>query len=385
MDERTQAGSSGLRHVAMPYRAASELAAGVASFAQAAARAGGAVLIAAARANLGFLRERLHAADGQVAWADISSAGLNPARLTALLRQLAAGAPGRGLWCVHEAAWPARSAEELQEVFRHEALLNLALADAQASILCPYDTRLGGVVIACAEETHPAVIRGSRREPSSSFTGSIPAQCDLPLDPPPADAQVLEYRDDLAGVRRFATARARLAGLAPERTADLVSAVSELAANTLSHTTGPGTLTMWRTGGEVVCQAEDTGQITDVLAGTARRDPAALGGGRGLWLVHQLCDLAQIRTGPGGTTIRVHMHLDQRRETAPPGSAQVGSRVAGRPGCRAGTGRRGRIGLPGGLVRSHPLRWGSVPCGMALFWAADAFAAWAGSQHSASR
>jgi hypothetical protein len=30
-------------------------------------------------------------------------------------------------------------------------------------------------------------------------------------------------------------------------------------------------------------------------------------------------------------------------------------------------------------VRSaHPLRWGSALCGMALFWAADAFAAWAG-------
>jgi hypothetical protein len=29
--------------------------------------------------------------------------------------------------------------------------------------------------------------------------------------------------------------------------------------------------------------------------------------GRGLWLVNQLCDLVQIRSGPSGTTIRVHM------------------------------------------------------------------------------
>jgi anti-sigma regulatory factor (Ser/Thr protein kinase) len=312
VDGRTEAGSSGLRHAAMPYRVAGELAAGVAGFVRAAARAGDAVLIAAATANLGFLRDRLRAADGRVAWADISSVGLNPARLTALLRQLAAEAPGR-LWCVHEPAWPARSAEELREVFRHEALLNQALAGARASILCPYDVRLGGAAISCAEQTHPAVIRGSRREPSPSFTGSIPAQCDRPLGPPPADAQVLAYRDDLAGVRRFAAARARRAGLAPERAADLVSAVSELAANTLSHTTGPGTLSVWRTGGEVVCQVQDAGQLTDALAGTARRDPAAPGGGRGLWLMHQLCDLAQIRTGPGGTTIRLHMHLDPVR------------------------------------------------------------------------
>jgi len=311
MDGHTEAGSSGLQHAAMPYRGTDELAAGVASFVQAAARAGGATLIAAAAANLRFLRERLHAVDDQVAWTDISSAGLNPARLTALLRQFAAARAGQRLWCVHEPAWPARSAQELREVCRHEALLNLALAGAQVSILCPYDTRLGGAVIACAEQTHPAVIRGPRREPSSSFiAGAIPAECNLPLNPPPADAEMLEYRDGLAGVRRFAAQRARLAGLAPDRVADLVSAASELAANTLSHTAGLGTLSMWVTGGEVICQVEDTGQITDVLAGTARRDPVAPGGGRGLWVVHQVCDLAEIRTGSAGTTIRVHMRLD---------------------------------------------------------------------------
>jgi anti-sigma regulatory factor (Ser/Thr protein kinase) len=300
-----------LHHAAMPYRGTNELAAGVASFVQGAAGAGDAVMIAAPAANLGFLRKLLHAADGQMVWSDISVAGRNPARLTALLRQFAASRPGQQLWCVHEPTWPTRSAEELREVFRHEALLNLALAGAQVSILCPYDTRLGGAVIACAEQTHPAVIHGSRREPSSSFiAGAIPGECDLPLHPPPADAEMLEYRDELAGVRRFAAQRARLAGLAPDRVADLVSAVSELAANTLSHTTGLGTLSMWVTGGEVICQVEDTGQITDPLAGTARRDPVAPGGGRGLWVVHQVCDLAEIRTGPAGTTIRVHMCLD---------------------------------------------------------------------------
>ena len=311
MDDRTGARSSGLQHAAMPYRGAGELVAGVASFVEAAAQAGGAVMIAAVAANLGFLRERLDAAGGRVDWVDISRTGLNPARLTALLRQFAAGRAGQRVWCVHEPAWPARSAEELREVHRHEVLLNLALAGAPVSILCPYDTRLGGAVITCAAQTHPAVIRGARREDSSAFTGSFPAECDLPLPRPPAGAEVLEYRADLAGARRFAAARARLAGLAPDRVADLVSAVSELAANTLAHTTGPGTLSMWTTSRELVCQAEDAGQITDVLAGTARRDPAAPGGGRGLWLVHQVCDLAEIRTGPAGTRIRLHMRLDR--------------------------------------------------------------------------
>lgn len=273
--------------------------------------AGDAVLVAAAAANLDFLRGQVRSANGRVVWADISSAGVNPARLTALVRQFATDWLGQTVWCVHEAVWPARSAEELREVHRHEALLNVALAGAQVNMLCPYDMRLGASVISCAERTHPVMIRGAHRRPSSSFArGELPAECDLPLSPPPAGTQVMRYRDDLAGVRLLAADLARRAGLDPDRVADLVSAVSELAANTLCHTTGPGTFRAWATRSEVICQVDDNGQIADLLAGTQRPDPGDPDGGRGLWLVHQVCDLAEVRTGPAGTTIRVHMRLD---------------------------------------------------------------------------
>ena len=46
------------------------------------------------------------------------------------------------------------------------------------------------------------------------------------------------------------------------------------------------------------------GRLTDPLAGRRRPDPLG-GGGMGLYLVQQLCDLVQIRTGPAGTTVRV--------------------------------------------------------------------------------
>ena len=67
---------------------------------------------------------------------------------------------------------------------------------------------------------------------------------------------------------------------------------------------------VWATRGEIICQVNDTGQITDPLAGRLRRDPAAAVGGQGLWVVQQACDLVQIRTSPAGTAIRLHMHLD---------------------------------------------------------------------------
>jgi anti-sigma regulatory factor (Ser/Thr protein kinase) len=128
-----------------------------------------------------------------------------------------------------------------------------------------------------------------------------------PLSTPPDGAEVLRYRASLADVREFTAARARRAGLPPARVSDLVIAVSELAANTLAHTSGPGTLALWVTDDEVICQVQDQGQITDPLAGRMRPAPDALDGGRGLWVVHQACDRVQIRTGPAGTTVRVHM------------------------------------------------------------------------------
>jgi anti-sigma regulatory factor (Ser/Thr protein kinase) len=69
---------------------------------------------------------------------------------------------------------------------------------------------------------------------------------------------------------------------------DLVIAVSELAANTLAHTSGPGSLALWATDSEVICQVNDTGQLANPLAGRLRPDPAAAGGGRGYGLYSSL-------------------------------------------------------------------------------------------------
>lgn len=135
-----------------------------------------------------------------------------------------------------------------------------------------------------------------------------------PLSKPPDSAEVLRYRADLPAVRDFTTTRARRARLPPARITDLMIAVAELAANTLVHTSGPGTLTLWVTDDEVICQVQDEGQITDPLAGTTRPAPDASGGGRGLWVVHQVCDRVEIHTGPAGTTVRVHMRRESPGE-----------------------------------------------------------------------
>jgi anti-sigma regulatory factor (Ser/Thr protein kinase) len=118
---------------------------------------------------------------------------------------------------------------------------------------------------------------------------------------------VLAYDGDLRPVRALVATVTAQVGLSPGRSTDLVIAASEVAANTLKHTTGGGVVRLWATDAEVLCQFEDAGHITDPLAGHWRPS-GDLAGGQGLWLVNQVCDLAEIRSSELGTTIRLHMY-----------------------------------------------------------------------------
>ncbi|MBV9205214.1 MAG: ATP-binding protein [Actinobacteria bacterium] len=119
------------------------------------------------------------------------------------------------------------------------------------------------------------------------------------------------YTTDLAAIRAVVHRYAVQAGLAEPRAIDLVLAVSEVAANTVRHARSPGSLKIWYDDKEIVCQIHDEGIITDPLAG--RRQPSLdARGGHGLWIVNQLCDEVEIRSGQDGTTIRLHMALGPR-------------------------------------------------------------------------
>jgi anti-sigma regulatory factor (Ser/Thr protein kinase) len=120
----------------------------------------------------------------------------------------------------------------------------------------------------------------------------------------------LTFTTDLSAVRALVLSRAKEAGLSEARASDLVLAVSEVAANTIRYAGSAGTLDIWSSAREIICQVQDKGTITDPLAG--RREPAADAmGGHGLWLVHQVCDEVELHSGEAGTTIRMHMKLHE--------------------------------------------------------------------------
>jgi anti-sigma regulatory factor (Ser/Thr protein kinase) len=298
-------------HAAVFYRSTDEYLDAVLGFVGGGLERADPVFVAVPGPKVGLLREHLDRQAGRVSFADMAEVGANPARIIPRVAAFADAHPGRAVRYVGEPIWETRTAAELCEATRHEALINLAFAGTAASILCPYDrTRLAPDVIANAERTHPVLITGGCPRPSRAYpqAGLFPADCDRPLPGPPARAAALTYRDDLAQVRAFAARHARLAGLPASRTRDLVIAVSELAANTWRHTDAPGTLHIWAADGELLCQIHDSGHISDPLVG--RHRPALdAGNGHGLWVVHQLCDLAELRTASTGTTIRLHIRL----------------------------------------------------------------------------
>ena len=96
------------------------------------------------------------------------------------------------------------------------------------------------------------------------------------------------------------------AGLSLIRQDDFVLAINELVVNTVRHSGGPGLLRAWEDDDTLVCEVRDGGHLEQPLLGRIRPQPGQIGGW-GLWLVHQLCDLVQMRSSDAGSVVRVHM------------------------------------------------------------------------------
>jgi anti-sigma regulatory factor (Ser/Thr protein kinase) len=309
------AGAGAFRHAAFFYRTDDDYAATVTGFLRGGLAAGEPAFVALPPGKGRLVADALAADAPGVEFADMTEMGSNPARIIPRVLEFTGRHAGRHVRYVGEPIWASRGQAELREATRHEALINLAFAGADAEILCPYDTgSLAPAVLADARETHPLLLTDSGPGTSPDYAGPfrLPSSCSVPLPAPPYTAMSYTYRTDLSQVRALVQKHARNAGLPDARVNDLVLAVSEVAANTLRHTRSSGTLTIWHDHDEIVCEVHDGGVITDPLAGRRRPAPDALGG-HGLWLVHQVCDLVELRSDNTGTTIRMHMLIRPRK------------------------------------------------------------------------
>jgi anti-sigma regulatory factor (Ser/Thr protein kinase) len=133
----------------------------------------------------------------------------------------------------------------------------------------------------------------------------------------------------LYALRAAVQAHADRAGLSENRINEVVLAVHELAANAIAHGGGRGRLRMWDLAGALSCEVVDGGPANAGAAPSLSeppdpwpgapgrseapdpwpaedgrseaRDPWPAEDGHGLWLVRQVADHLDLRSGPRGT------------------------------------------------------------------------------------
>jgi len=269
------------------------------------------ILVAVSGERIVALQQALGGRAARVGFADIRTLGANPARIIPAWREFLRDADSEGEPLgIGEPVWQGRSTAELDECLRHEALLNLAFGAGKPwHLLCPYDLEaLDDHVIEAAHICHPLISGPGCSGPSSCYRRNI-SGFDGRLAEPATDVSELHFGEgELREVRRRIARWARLEGLLPEATQDLVLAADEIATNSIRHGGGSGRLRMWREGAALLCEFRDRGQMRDPLLGRVLPGEEAVCG-RGMWIVNQLCDLVQVRSSAAGSQIRLHKRL----------------------------------------------------------------------------
>ncbi|HET7120766.1 MAG TPA: sensor histidine kinase [Solirubrobacterales bacterium] len=304
----TIARHGGFQHEALVYDGADEYLAGTVPFLRAGMQAGEPALVAVGPEQTRLLEAELGFDCETVEFVDMRELGSNPAWIISFWREFVDRAGGRSVRGIGEPVWAARSPAALEECHRHEALLNVAFAPEPSwSLLCPYDAgALPEQALEQVASSHPRLSGEDPTRPNPQFdpepdcfAGELPR--------PRVEVYAFAFGlSNLVEVRSLVASTAERAGMEEAAVADLVTAASELAANSIVHGGGEGVLRLWSEDDCVLAEVEDRGRIEEPLVGRLRPN-LEQEGGRGLWLANQLCDLVQIRSREGRTVVRLHL------------------------------------------------------------------------------
>jgi anti-sigma regulatory factor (Ser/Thr protein kinase) len=302
----------GMHHDALLYSDDEQFVAGVGSFVREGLHNGELTVVVEPPRQAELLRDGLGAEADGVRFLNMHELGVNPARIIAVWQELLDESTERRMRLrgVGEPAYVGRRDDELAECRIHEYLLNVAFGVGPSwNLLCPYDQhQLPQSVIDGATHTHPCVVVGHRHSARADavFTELVEVfGADLPaLD---VRAQRLAFgAGEIGAVRSTVGDFARGAGMDETQVDDLTVVASELATNSVRHGSGGGTVSMWTDEAGALLEFTDNGVLDELLVGRFRPPPVQFGG-RGIYLVNQLCDLVQIRSGKDGTRVRIFM------------------------------------------------------------------------------
>jgi anti-sigma regulatory factor (Ser/Thr protein kinase) len=297
----------GYRHEAFPYAGHAEFVRSSAEFLRAGLRNDERAILVSVADKVADVRDELGPDGDLVTFVDMDSVGRNPSRIISVFQRFLAEQPGRPARGLGEPIYPGRSDEALVEAQLHELLLNSTIGDGWDFWLgCPYDTaELGADVLAEMRASHPYTAGTAEQEFMAGVRTDEMFATALPSAPSDARVHTVDVAD-LAGARRFLRTVAAELGLMDTRADDLIYAVNEVVTNSVRHGDGHPVLAVWTDPDRLVCDVRDGGWIRDSLVGRLA-PPTSDTGGRGLWLVHNLCDLVQVRSAPWGTSVRMYL------------------------------------------------------------------------------
>ncbi|MCP2348885.1 anti-sigma factor RsbA family regulatory protein [Nonomuraea roseoviolacea] len=316
--DRARPDGESLRHVAVPYDSDDDLLRLLLPRVRAALREGRRVLAVVTHARLELLRDALGGDDARRLDSRARASWYaHPHRALAACHEYTLG---RRTLVVGEPPWPGHGEREVREWIRYESVVNAALGGAAAELLCLYGPRdVPEEARAHVPLTHPYLLGPYGETPSPGFVEPhelVLTGDDQPLPGPSGQVESVRFTaPELRRLRHTVGDYARAAGMDRDRAASLVLSVSEIAANSVEHGAGHGTITMWVNGRELICELADPGgALEDPLPGYIPPEPES-SRGYGLWISRQLCDLVELRTDDGTLRVRLHMRLGGRRGT----------------------------------------------------------------------
>lgn len=284
-------------HEAFVYSADDDYAAVLAPFLLDAIHAGHAAIAVTSAERIRLLREAVGADHGEVSFFDADDWYRRPgATLAAWRAELDAHVGAEPVRAIGEVPF-AGDASAVARWTRYESLLNRALADRSAWILCPYDTRrLPEQVVADARRTHPVVSTAAGRAPSPEHFAEHELGASLSPGLVRSGAQLGAATTITAGgdpldLRRAVTWSARSAGLSADVVEDLILAIGEVAALYASATVRTG-----HAGGEWFCEAA----AVDRASGGLPFDE----NGIGVLIGRLICDRVEVEQGKGSVLVR---------------------------------------------------------------------------------
>jgi hypothetical protein len=297
------------RHEALLWHTPEDFTDTLVAFVDEGLDAGEPVMVAVTPQHTAWLQNALgRRAAQEVQFVDMMALGQNPARIIPAWRDFVeTESGGRGpVRGIGEPIWPGRHAEELLECQLHEALLNVAIEPATPLwLICPYDAAsLDADVLAEAARSHPVLVEAGSHRGSAHYVGRPHADAlfGAGLSEPRGRPQVASYTaDTIHRLLAYAKLELWITGLSAERAAQLAAATDLLARGSLHRGAADVSIRIWSDPDAVVCEVSDDAPVSDPLHGRS----LPVDEHEGLWRANQACDLVQLRSAEGRTTVRI--------------------------------------------------------------------------------